>query len=214
MEIKVLLVDDHLMVLQGLRFFLSTQKDILVVGEASNGRGAVEKTTELKPDVVLMDLDMPVLNGVEATSEIKSTHPDVKIIILTSFSDQDHVVPAIRAGASGYQLKDIDPDQLADTIRGAYHGTTQMHPQVANQLMSHIASVGKDDDNLIDKLTNREEEVLRLIARGRSNKEIATNLFITEKTVKTHVSNILSKLQVSDRTQAAIYAMKHGYDKL
>ncbi|SER56998.1 response regulator [Salipaludibacillus aurantiacus] len=214
MKIKVLLVDDHLMVLQGLRFFLSTQNDIEVVGEAENGRKALHKTAELKPDVILMDLDMPVLNGVDATREIKMAYPDVKVIILTSYSDQDHVVPAIKAGASGYQLKDIDPDHLADTIRGAYTGTAQIHPRVANQLMTHVQSGDRMDTNHIEKLTKREDDVLRLIAAGKSNKEIATELYITEKTVKTHVSNILAKLEVNDRTQAAIYAMKHGYDKV
>ncbi|WP_078595827.1 response regulator [Evansella clarkii] len=212
--IKVLLVDDHPMVIRGLRFFLSTQEDIVVAGEAYDGQEAIEKTAELLPDVILMDLDLPVINGIEATKKITEKHPEIKVIILTSYSDQGHVVPAIRAGAAGYQLKDIEPEQLAETIRGAFKGTAQIHPQVANQLMTHVAGGNTTDSSLVEKLTRREEEVLSLIAAGRSNKEISSELFITEKTVKTHVSNILAKLQVNDRTQAAIYAMKHGYDKV
>ncbi|TLS38225.1 response regulator [Pseudalkalibacillus caeni] len=214
MAIKVLLVDDHLMVRKGLRLFLHTQPDIDIIGEAENGKEALEKTAELNPDVVLMDLIMPEMDGIEATKEIKTTFPKVKVIVLTSFSDQDHVLPAIRAGAEGYQLKDIDPEELVKTIRGAYKGERQLHPQATNQLLTHVTSgsaTKESDEPGIEVLTPREQEVLEQISLGKSNKEIARDLFITEKTVKTHVSSILSKLELHDRTQAALYATRKGW---
>jgi DNA-binding NarL/FixJ family response regulator len=212
MGIKILLVDDHMVVRKGLSFFLSTQGDFELVGEAENGKQALEKIAELKPDIVLMDAVMPEMDGIEATAQIKKNYPEVKVIILTSFSDQDHVLPALRAGAVGYLLKDVQPEQLGDAIRGAYRGNIQLHPEITQQLMSQNFASSHDTQrsSLIEDLTMREKEVLSLIAKGMSNKEIASTLMIAEKTVKTHVSSILSKLGLADRTQAALYAVKNG----
>ncbi|MGR6002787.1 response regulator [Bacillus cereus] len=213
MKIKVLLVDDHTVVLKGLAFFLSTQEDLELVGEANNGKEALVKVGETNPDVILMDLYMPEMDGVEATAYIKKEYPNVKVIVLTSFSDQAHVLPALRAGASGYILKDVEPDQLVEAIRSAYKGNIQLHPDIANALLSQTLPVEEKEEESsiqVDVLTARENEVLRLLAKGMSNKEIASVLVITEKTVKAHVSSILSKLNLSDRTQAALYAVKNG----
>ncbi|OYD07222.1 response regulator [Paludifilum halophilum] len=214
MPIRVLLVDDHPMVVKGLRLFLHTQKDIEIIGDARNGKEALAKVAEGPPDVVLMDLMMPVMDGIEATKKIKASFPQVKVIVLTSFSDRDHVLPAIRAGAEGYQLKEIEADELVDTIRAAYRGMTQLHPRAAGHLVSHVTTTGdsgKAPERDIQTLTRREREVLEKITAGKSNKEIAAELFIAEKTVKTHVSGILNKLDLHDRTQAAVYAMKKGW---
>ncbi|MGM7719229.1 response regulator [Metabacillus sp. Hm71] len=210
-KIKILIADDHHVVRRGLLFFLKTQKDIEVIGEAKNGKEAVELVAKLKPDVVLMDLSMPEMDGVMATKAIRELNDSVKIIILTSYADQDHVIPAIRAGASGYQLKDIEPDDLVQTIRDVLRGESKLHPKVTSHVMTHLSMGASQKSSKIGELTNREKEVLNELARGKSNKEIASSLFITEKTVKTHVSNILSKLQLADRTQAALYAVKNGY---
>ncbi|HDR4371627.1 DNA-binding response regulator [Bacillus cereus] len=213
MKIKVLLVDDHTVVLKGLAFFLSTQEDLELVGEANNGKEALVKVRETNPDVILMDLYMPEMDGVEATAYIKKEYPNVKVIVLTSFSDQAHVLPALRAGASGYILKDVEPDQLVEAIRSAYKGNIQLHPDIANALLSQTLPVEEKEEEpsiQVDVLTARENEVLQLLAKGMSNKEIASVLVITEKTVKAHVSSILSKLNLSDRTQAALYAVKNG----
>ncbi|OPA77720.1 DNA-binding response regulator [Paenibacillus selenitireducens] len=215
MSIKVLIVDDHAIVIRGLQYYLHTQPDIELVGEATSGKEAIEKIEELQPDVVLMDLLMPGMTGIEATQQIRTKHPNTKVIVLTSFSDHDHVLPAIQAGANGYLLKDIQPDELVQAIRGVYQGQAQLHPRVTEQLMSHLVekpvnpSVEEEEHNL-DVLTPREKEVLQSVALGKSNKEIAAAFHITEKTVKTHVSNILSKLGLTARTQAAIIAIKHG----
>ncbi|WP_349408419.1 response regulator transcription factor [Pseudalkalibacillus sp. SCS-8] len=215
MGIKVLLVDDHLMVLKGLRFFLSTQSDIELVGEASNGKEAIEMVDQLQPDVVLMDLTMPVMDGIEATKRIKEEKADVKIIVLTSFSDQDHVVPALQAGADGYQLKDIEPDELVKSIKAVHAGQTHLHPSATTQLLNHVNTGSKnmESERMFNQLTAREKDVLYQITLGRNNKEISSELFITEKTVKTHVSNILGKLGLHDRTQAAVIAMKNKWFK-
>ncbi|MBG9613265.1 response regulator [Bacillus cereus] len=213
MKIKVLLVDDHTVVLKGLAFFLSTQEDLELVGEANNGKEALVKVGETNPDVILMDLYMPEMDGVEATAYIKKEYPNVKVIVLTSFSDQAHVLPALRAGASGYILKDVEPDQLVEAIRSAYKGNIQLHPDIANARLSQTLPVEEKEEEpsiQVDVLTARENEVLQLLAKGMSNKEIASVLVITEKTVKAHVSSILSKLNLSDRTQAALYAVKNG----
>ncbi|WLR42750.1 response regulator transcription factor [Bacillus carboniphilus] len=206
--IKVLIVDDHHMVRKGLTMFLSTQKDIDIVGEAVNGEEAIEKAMNLQPDVILMDLIMPIINGAEATKVIKEKISEVHIIMLTSFADEDHVIPALEAGASGYQLKDIEPDELVLTIRNVMNGNHQLHPKVTSHVMTHLSGNRNKQESLLQTLTNRETEVLKEIARGKSNKEIAHTLYITEKTVKTHVSNILAKLELSDRTQAALLAVK------
>ncbi|MFD2443005.1 response regulator [Bacillus sp. CGMCC 1.16607] len=210
MAIKLLIADDHHIVRRGLVFFLKTQKEIEVIGEAKNGQEAVEMTKKLNPDLVLMDLDMPIMDGIEATKQIKAILPEMKIMILTSFSDQDHVIPAIEAGASGYQLKDIEPDELVRSIKRILEGENQLHPKATTHLLSHLSNKSRDVKQPIDELTKRELDVLLEIAKGKSNKEIALALFITEKTVKTHVSNVLAKLDLQDRTQAALFAVRNG----
>ena len=213
-KIRLLLADDHAIVRRGLQLYLKTQPDFELVGEAATGQEVLERVAELQPDIVLMDLHMPVVNGIEATRQIKASHPAVKVIVLTSFSDHDHVLPAVKAGARGYLLKDIEPDELAKSIRQVYAGKVELHPDVAGLLLEQIAnpedSAPERNATPFDELTAREREVLQLIASGFTNKEIAAALFITEKTVKTHVSHILEKLGLSDRTQAAILAVKHG----
>ncbi|NLY78908.1 MAG: response regulator transcription factor [Lysinibacillus sp.] len=207
--IRVLIADDHHVVRRGLLFFLKTQKDIEVVGEAKNGVEAVQLVEELKPDIVLMDLVMPEMDGIEATKKIKAQWPDVQVLMLTSFSDKDHVLPAIEAGAAGYQLKDIEPDDLVSSIRQVMRGENIMHPVATIQLEEQL----REEENLPhvkNPLTRREKDVLAELTKGKSNREIASSLFVTEKTVKTHISNIFAKLEVQDRTQAALYAVKHG----
>jgi NarL family two-component system response regulator LiaR len=185
-----------------------------VVGEAANGHQAVELARRLQPDVVLLDLVMPGLDGIQATPRIVESSPHSRVIILTSFGEEDKVVPAIRAGAQGYLLKDIAPTELVKAVRAAYQGQVQLHPEVARKLMSAVAAKEEPQASrqpaLPEELTERELEVLRLIAGGLSNHEIAAALVISEKTVKTHVSSILGKLHLEDRTQAAIYALRHG----
>lgn len=211
MKIRVMLVDDHLVVLRGLKFFLNTQEDIEVIGEVENGEKALNGYEKWNPDVVLMDLMMPVMDGVEATKKLRESHPEAKVVVLTSYSDQDHVIPALQAGAVGYQLKDVDPDELVKTIRAASKGEKLLHPKATNLLLEQMSNgTNKKEPGVHFKLTTREKDVLYQITLGKSNKEIASDLYITEKTVKTHVSNLLSKLQVHDRTQAAIYAMKEN----
>lgn len=259
MPITILLADDHVMVRRGLHVFLSTQQDMTVVGEASNGREALERAQELQPDVVLMDLHMPVMDGIETARHLRGLLPGTRIIVLTSFSDQDHVVPAVRAGVKGYLLKDIEPEDLAMAIRNVYSGQVELHPAAAGQLMHAMASMDLQLDSLqagqqegeapflqrlcteetirqepqtLDTvrtsrshessarssaagrnvLTRREREVLGLITEGLSNKEIAVRLVITEKTVKTHVSHLLDKLGFADRTQAALHAVRNGWE--
>jgi NarL family two-component system response regulator LiaR len=221
-KIRVLIVDDHAVVRQGLRTFLDLQGDVAwlpieVVGEAANGVEAVELARQLQPDIVLLDLVMPEMDGIAATSRIIQNCPQTQVIILTSFGEQDRVIPAIRAGAQSYLLKDIPPDDLVQAVRQAYRGQVQLHPEVAKSLMTAIAedesaSVGQVAKPALSDLTERELEVLLLIANGLSNNKIAKKLIISEKTVKSHVSSILSKLHLEDRTQAAIYALKHNLD--
>lgn len=213
MAIKILIADDHHVVRRGLAFFLRTQDQIEIIGEAGNGMEAVGMAELLKPDLVLMDLSMPIMDGIEATKKIKEKLPQIKVMILTSFSDQNHVIPAIEAGASGYQLKDVEPDELVKAIKQLMTGENQLHPKATSQILNHLASKNEMKRPFED-LTRREFEVLQEIARGKSNKEIAASLFITEKTVKTHVSNILAKLSLSDRTQAALYAVRNGIIKI
>jgi len=218
-KIRVLIVDDHAMVRQGLRTFLELQDNsalcITVVGEAVNGIEAVELARKTQPDIVLLDLVMPQMDGIQATPRIIACSPNSRIIILTSFGEEDKVLPAIRAGAQGYLLKDIPPDELVHAIREAYLGKVQLHPEIARKLMSAVAAQEETTTSRAvthsrDGLTEREQEVLNLIADGMNNREIAEKLVISEKTAKTHVSNILSKLHLQDRTQAAIYALRHS----
>jgi NarL family two-component system response regulator LiaR len=210
-KIKVLIVDDHRVVRQGLRTFLDLNEDIQVVGEAGDGQEAVDLAAQLTPDIVLMDLVMPRLDGIAATSRIKAISPGTRVIALTSFTEDDKVFPAIQAGASSYLLKDVSPDALVEAIRAAHHGEARLHPEVMRKLMEQVAAQpagGKPADG--PQLTEREGEVIRLVAQGRSNREIAGALVISEKTAKAHISNILGKLGLDDRTQMAVYAIKHG----
>jgi NarL family two-component system response regulator LiaR len=206
--ISVLIVDDHGVVREGLRAYLELEPDIRVVGEARDGQEGVRRAQELQPDVVLMDLVMPNMDGIDATTLIKHEHPDTHVIVLTSFLDDDRVVPAIKAGATSYLLKDVAASDLARAIRAARAGQAQLHPEVARRLMQQVTSPRKPEAGA--QLTDREREVLRLLAEGRSNKEIARALIVSERTVKGHVSNILGKLGLQDRTQAALYAVRHG----
>lgn len=205
--IKVLLVDDHEMVRLGVSAYLSVQEDIEVIAQAENGKIGVEKALALKPDIILMDLVMPVMDGIEATKEILSKWKEAKIIIVTSFIDDEKVYPAISAGAKSYLLKTSSASEIAQAIRDTYRGEGVFEKEVSEKL-EHRHEV-EEEFRLFEELTSREKEVLLLIAQGKSNQEIADECFITLKTVKTHVSNILSKLQVEDRTQATIYAFKH-----
>ncbi|WP_371615217.1 response regulator [Streptomyces sp. NBC_00454] len=205
---RVLLVDDHQVVRRGLRTFLEVQEDIEVVGEASDGEEGIARAEELRPDVILMDIKMPGTDGIEALRRLRALANPARVLIVTSFTEQRTVVPALRAGAAGYVYKDIDPDALAAAIRSVHAGHVLLQPEVAETLLSeegHPPSPGRGGS-----LTDREREVLRHIADGRSNREIARSLVLSEKTVKTHVSNILMKLDVTDRTQAALWAVRHG----
>jgi NarL family two-component system response regulator LiaR len=187
------------------------QEDVLVVGEAGDGETAVDMVRQLNPNVVLMDLVMPRLDGISATRQVKSLGTEVKVIALTSFTEDDKVFPAIQAGASSYLLKDVSPDDLVEAIRAVYRGEARLHPDIARKLMEQVAQqVSPPRESHLEDLTEREREVINLVAKGRSNQEIANELVISEKTVKTHVSNILGKLQLEDRTQLAIYAIKKG----
>ncbi|SDQ04911.1 response regulator transcription factor [Carnobacterium viridans] len=205
--IKVLLVDDHEMVRLGVSSYLSIQSDIEVIGEAENGKIGFEKAMELRPDVILMDLVMDIMDGIESTKAIMKEWPEAKIVIVTSFIDDEKVYPALEAGASSYILKTSTASTIANAIRSTYKGETILEPEVTGKMMERLTK--KPIHQLHEDLTNREQEILMLIAQGNSNQEIADALFITLKTVKTHVSNILAKLEVEDRTQAAIYAFKH-----
>ncbi|MGY3725068.1 two component transcriptional regulator, LuxR family [Granulicatella balaenopterae] len=205
--IKVLLVDDHEMVRLGVAAYLSIQDDIEVIGEAENGQEGVKKALALRPDVILMDLVMPIMDGIEATKEILSQWPEAKIIIVTSFIDDEKVYPAINAGAKSYLLKTSSAAEIANGIRDTYKGEGVFEPAVTDKLVHKMQYENRHFPH--DDLTIREKEILLLIAEGKSNQEIADELFITLKTVKTHVSNILAKLGVEDRTQATIYAFKH-----
>ena len=207
-KIRVLICDDHAVVRQGLTAFLQVQDDIEVAGEASDGAQAQQQAAALHPDVILMDLVMPGVDGIEAIARIRADDPQAKIIVLTSFADDDKIFPAIRAGAAGYLMKDVSPKDLARAIRMARDGEPLLSPDIARRLMDEVSRPSQPDN--ADRLTPRETDVLRLIAQGRSNKEIARDLTLSEKTVKTHVSAILQKLQLADRTQAALDAVRHN----
>jgi len=206
--IRVLIADDHAVLREGLRSFLELQDGIEIVGDAADGAEAVALAEQLRPAVVLMDLVMPKLDGVEAMRELRERVPDTRVIILTSYIDDERLLPAIRAGAAGYLLKNAEPKELARAIRAADAGEALIDPTVAARLVERLADERSGDS--YENLTTREREVLDLIARGFSNKRIALELGIAEKTVKTHVGNLLGKLGVADRTQAAVYATRHG----
>jgi two-component system, NarL family, response regulator LiaR len=204
-EIRVLVADDHAVVREGLRTFLALQEGIEVVGEAADGEAAVREAERLRPDVALMDLKMPRLDGVGAMRELRRRLPGCRVIVLTSYADDDRLLPAIQAGAAGYLLKDVEPRELARAVRAAHAGEALLDPAVAARLMEAVAGPAP-----AERLTPREREVLELIARGMANKRIARELGLSEKTVKAHVGHVLAKLGVTDRTQAALHAVRAG----
>lgn len=206
-KIRVLIADDHTVVRKGIRALLETEPGIEVVGEAADGEDALHRALALKPDVVLMDLVMPKMDGVQATKAIMERRPGVKILVLTSFAEDKRILSAIEAGALGYLLKDSSPQDLVRAIREVHRGESALHPKVAQRLVSQLR---EPEEPAREELTERERKVLELIAKGLSNREIARELSISEPTVRTHVSNILRKLHLKSRTQAALYALKEG----
>jgi NarL family two-component system response regulator LiaR len=209
--IRVVFVDDHEMVRIGVSSYLSAQPDIEVVGEADDGKKGVELALELRPDIILMDLVMKEMDGIEATRRIVEQWPEAKIIIVTSFLDDEKVYPALEAGATSYMLKTSKAGEIANAVRATYHGQSVLEPEVTGKMMVKMRQ--KNTHLPHEDLTSREIEILLLMAEGKTNQDIADELFIALKTVKTHVSNILSKLNVQDRTQAVIYAFKHSLIK-
>ena len=211
--IRLLIVDDHTIVRKGIKVLVATEKDMQVVGEAENGADAVQKAASLKPDVILMDLVMPVMDGIEATGRITAEQPGARILVLTSFAADDKVFPAVKAGALGYLLKDSSPEQLLEAIRQVHRGEPSLEPAIARKVLQELSNPGQGKPT-VEPLTQRELEVLRLISQGLSNKEIAAKIFVAEWTVRTHVSNVLSKLHLASRTQAALYALRSGLASL
>jgi NarL family two-component system response regulator LiaR len=212
-RIHVFIADDHAIVRKGIRAVLEIVPDIEVVGEAENGHDAVTRVEQLRPDVVLMDLVMPEVDGIEATRRIKDRQPEARILVLTTFAGEDKIFPAIKAGALGYHLKDSRPEELVQAIREVHRGESSLHPVIARKVLDEV-SRPSDRPPTPDPLTPREVEVLRLVAQGLENLEIAERLVISEATVRTHVSNITSKLHVASRTQAALYALREGIASL
>jgi two-component system, NarL family, response regulator LiaR len=208
-KISLLIADDHAIVRQGLRSFLELQEDITVVGEAVNGKQAVEFAAKLKPNVILMDLMMPEVDGISATKEISALNLGCKIIALTSFLEEENVVPAIQAGAAGYLLKDVSPNELVEAIRAVQRGEARLNDSVTRKLMEKVSQQSFQSEQSGEHLTERETEVLKLVAQGKNNRQIAGELVISEKTVKTHISSLLGKLHQDDRTQLAVYAIKN-----
>jgi two-component system, NarL family, response regulator LiaR len=202
--VRVMLVDDHAMVRAGLRTFLGLQPDLEVVGEAGSGEQALALVPAVRPDIVLLDLVLPGMPGLEVVRRLRAAHPAVKVVVLTSYAGEDQVLPAVRAGVAGYLLKDVGPAELAGAVRAVHAGGASLDPTVAATVLRGVSGPRPED-----ALTPREREVLRLVARGRSNRLIARDLALSEKTVKAHVSAILAKLAVTDRTQAALYAVHH-----
>jgi len=211
--IRVLITDDHLVVRKGLTALLATKEDIEVVGEATNGKEAIDQVKELSPDVILMDLVMPVMDGIQAIKHIVAEFPEAKILIMTSFATDDLVFPAIKSGALGYLLKDSTPEELIGAIRQVHRGEPSLHPKIARKVLMEISNPTTNIPSE-DPLTERELGVLKSIAKGMSNQEIGLALSISETTVRTHVSRILSKLHLASRTQAALYALKEGLANL
>jgi len=217
-KIRVLIADDHQVVREGLSAVLKIKEDIEVVGLAKDGLDAVEKARQLLPDVVLMDISMPRMNGVEATREIKRENPHIGVVVLTMYDEEDYIFDLVKAGATGYLLKDADSTQIAKAIRAVAHGESLIHPTVASKILTEFSLLaqgkGRKPGRLEHDLTDREITVLRLVAEGKTNKEIANDLDLSEKTVKNHVRNIFHKLHVYDRTQAAIHAIRKGIIEL
>jgi len=208
---KILLCDDQAVIRDGLEMLLNLEKDFQVVGAAQDGAEAVELAAQKKPDLILMDLKMPIMNGIEATREIRVKFPNIKILVLTTYDDDEWVFDAIRAGACGYLLKDTSRQKIVEAIRGTMEGKSFIDPAIAGKLLNQVASRQTQPASILtDKLTERELDVLRLIAKGINNSEIANQLHLSEGTVRNHVSAILEKLGVSDRTQAAVIAIQHG----
>jgi DNA-binding NarL/FixJ family response regulator len=208
--IRIVIADDHEIVLRGLRMTIEGEDDMQLAGEARDGSQAIELVEATRPDVVLMDIQMPEMDGIEATRRLRAMYPTLPILVLTSFSDDARLYSALRAGASGYLLKDVSGDQLVQAIRGAAAGKPELHPEIARKLMTHMPA----PEDPFAGLTPRELEVLKMLARGMSNKEIALELVLTEVTVKGYVSAILGKLEVADRTQAALLAARYGLSDL
>jgi NarL family two-component system response regulator LiaR len=211
--IRVLLADDHAILRKGIRALLSTEPDVEVVGEAGDGAEALAQAEALKPDVILMDLVMPRMDGIEATRQIVARQPGARVLVLTSFVADDKVFPAIKAGALGYILKDTGPNELVRAIRQVHRGQQTMEAEIARKVLFELAQPSRQPPT-VDPLTARELEVLRLLAQGKSNRELAEELVLSEMTVRTHVSNILGKLHLASRTQAALYALKEGLASL
>ena len=209
-RISILIVDDHSVVRQGVRAFLEAQPDLTIAGEAESGEQAIQLAQELIPDVVLMDLALPGIDGVEATRQIKRVSPRTQVIVLTSYYEDEHVFPALRAGAISYTLKDLRPGELVEIVRKAAEGESVLHPRVASRLIQEVRQAKRTVPPAFAELTERELEVLRMIAEGQANAVIAEHLVLSEKTVKGHVSNILGKLHMEDRTQAAVFAWQQG----
>lgn len=214
-QIKVLVTDDQAIVRKGIRALLATEPNIKVIGEAENGQEAVSKAADLKPDVILMDLMMPEMDGIEAIKRITAGQAKARILVLTSFATDDKVFPAIKAGALGYLLKDSSPEELVRAISQVYRGESSLHPTIARKVLQELSRPPEPEkESTSVPLTEREVEVLRLVARGMNNQVIANQLVISEATVRTHVSNILSKLHLASRTQAALYALQKGLASL
>lgn len=205
-----MIADDHHVVRKGIVYFLESFPDITIVAEASDGEEAVQFYERYKPDIVVMDIDMPKMNGIEATKQIRALNPEARVFILTSYSEKDIVIPALAAGACGYQLKDAEPALLVATLKASISGETPLDPRILKHVLSHVHKPENKTEQMLAQLTEREVDVLKEISTGKSNKEIANALFISEKTVKTHVSHLLSKLELQDRTQAALFAIKAG----
>jgi NarL family two-component system response regulator LiaR len=211
--IRVLVVDDHAIIRKGIRAMLDLVPDIDLAGEAENGLQAVKLEAELSPDVILMDLMMPEMDGIACIRQIKAQHPKARILVLTNFAGEDMIFPAIKAGAMGYHLKDSSPETLIEAIRQVNQGVAALHPSIAKKVLEEFHHAGHEP-SADESLTQRELEVLRMIAQGRENKEIADQLVISDATVRTHVSNILGKLHLASRTQAALYALREGLASL
>jgi len=211
--VRVLVADDHAVVRKGIRALLVTEPDIEVVGEARDGQEAVAEAERLRPDVILMDLLMPVMDGVEAIRQLKDRQLEARVLVLTSFAGDGKVFPAIKAGAEGYLLKHCSPAELVQAIRQVYHGESSLHPTIARKVLRRLSDPAEPGSGA-ESLTEREVEVLQLVAQGQSNREISKHLTISEATVRAHVSNILAKLQVCSRTQAALYALREGLASL